>query len=92
MELIPLKFKHSDPGNCRVYFSSLTNLYCWQDEGQPVGFPNKPNFNFLVCTKEGEPSHRVLSNRFSHPFSSLSNEGIEGELKTFLLTLYPNLT
>ena len=48
-----LSFLRTDPGFCRIYYRDSENsLYCFQ-----VSWGK--NFELFLCTKDGEPSHRV---------------------------------
>ncbi len=52
-----LKFLSEDNGNCRVYFQRSSRpgirlMYCWQASGDG-------KFEFLRCSRDGEPSHVV---------------------------------
>lgn len=50
-----MKFRSEDNGNCRVYYRHDGRLYCWQDEGSW----GQIDLKFLVCSRDGEPSHPV---------------------------------
>ena len=49
------KFLREDPDNCRVYYRGSFGLFCIQDD---TAF-GRTEFNFYVCTKDGEPSHPI---------------------------------
>jgi hypothetical protein len=49
------KFLREDKGNCRVYYRRKITLFCIQDDG----YFGHDEYNFYICSKDGEPSHKV---------------------------------
>ena len=55
------KFVSRDPGFVRTYYRGRDDgmLYCFQPVSHGSEWP--PRYEFLVCTRDGEPSHTVLT-------------------------------
>lgn len=78
-----LKYHSTDNGNCCVYYKDTNKenktLYCMQLETR------RPHtlFNLLVCSRDGEPSHKVDMNNYTIPLSQ-GDESTDTELNNFL--------
>lgn len=55
------KFVRNDPGFVRTYYRGRDDgvLYCIQACSHGSEYP--PRYEFMVCTRDGEPSHTVAS-------------------------------
>lgn len=47
-----LKFARTDNGNCRVYYRSLRDVRCFQED-------RPGEFTYYVCSKDGEPEYEA---------------------------------
>ncbi|MBK1871590.1 hypothetical protein [Taklimakanibacter albus] len=57
-----MRFKETDSGNCRVYYTYGRRLYCFQDDRT---WGDRPaDFRLYECTRDGEPSHTVPTEGF----------------------------
>lgn len=77
-----LQFDSEDNGNCRVYYRNGRKLYCWQDDGSW----GRHNWQFYICSGDGEPSHAVKPDTTPLPPGETS---IGRELITHLQTVQP---
>lgn len=55
--MILFKFLREDTGNCRVYYrgEKPSHIYCIQNDGSF----GKDSFAFYICSRDGEPSHKI---------------------------------
>jgi hypothetical protein len=49
-----LKFKHTDNGNCRVYYRYGRALRCFQED-------RPGEFTYYICSKDGEPECEAVT-------------------------------
>ena len=65
LEMIKLKFKGHDSGNCRVYATNGHKLYCLMGG------------ELLTCSRDGEPSCHVPTDYELNGFTKAQIEAIE---------------
>jgi len=77
------KYHSTDNGNCRVYYTCGRHLYCHQ-LGTRWGLePAEPTpFEFLVCSRDGEPSHKTKP--LTPVEQTRGDETTDYELRTWL--------
>lgn len=56
-EKIKLKYEQTDNGYCRIYYRQQKSIFCFQ-------LASRDNFEMLICSRDGEPSHPVDMTRY----------------------------
>jgi hypothetical protein len=79
MKAINLKYHSSDNGNCRVYYTHKSRLYCFQIENYRA-----KTFSLLTCTRDGEPECPVNMRFIGNVGLPKCDETIGAELAQFM--------
>jgi hypothetical protein len=80
-----LKYRQVDTGFCQVQYTTKYKgeilLYCFQE--------TKEGFEFLRCSRDGEPSHIVSTDFIEKVEFPRGETSVELRLTTFLIKKFP---